>query len=403
MRRNIIYILLLLLSACAGEKKLNERISLWREDKIPYGTYYFNHQLHHIFPEATIINDNQSPVRRYGYHKSAQKLQKQLELYKKKAAEIILVPELEPDAAEWQAMMEFVGEGNQLFISSFHLGKLLLDSLDVDTQLDYGYYNINDSLIVFAKNPVSEMSESFVYPGKTLDNYFSRFDSTYVQVLGTNEEGKANFIRIRYVSGGAIYLHLAPMAFSNFFLLHKQNKKYFDYCLSNLPPGIKLIAWNDYFRHHRRGQEDSYNALSWVMSQPSLATALWLLLLLLSILFIFGSKRKQRYIEERPPLRNASVDFVKTIGRLYYQRHDNRNLAAKMAAHFLDQIRTRYNLSTAQLDETFEKKLAFKTGYDEQALHNLLYQVVHLQKMPVVSDEDLMHFSRQLDLFYKQT
>jgi hypothetical protein len=97
------------------------------------------------------------------------------------------------------------------------------------------------------------------------------------------------------------------------------------------------------------------------------------------------------------------VDFVKTIGRLYYQRHDNRNLAAKMAAHFLDQIRTRYNLSTAQLDETFEKKLAFKTGYDEQALHNLLYQVVHLQKMPVVSDEDLMHFSRQLDLFYKQT
>jgi hypothetical protein len=139
------------------------------------------------------------------------------------------------------------------------------------------------------------------------------------------------------------------------------------------------------------------------MSQPSLATALWLLLLLLSILFIFGSKRKQRYIEERPPLRNASVDFVKTIGRLYYQRHDNRNLAAKMAAHFLDQIRTRYNLSTAQLDETFEKKLAFKTGYDEQALHNLLYQVVHLQKMPVVSDEDLMHFSRQLDLFYKQT
>lgn len=403
MRRNILYILPLLLSACAGEKKLNERVSLWREDKIPYGAYYFNHQLHHIFPEATIINDNQSPVRRYSYHKSAQKLQMQLELNKKKAAEIILVPELEPDAAEWQAMMEFVGEGNQLFISSFHLGKLLLDSLDVETQLDYGYYNINDSLIVFAKNPVSEMSESFVYPGKTLDNYFSRFDSTYVQVLGTNEEGKANFIRIRYVSGGAIYLHLAPMAFSNFFLLHKENKKYFDYCLSNLPPGIKLIAWNDYFRHHRRGQDDSYNALSWVMSQPSLATALWLLLLLLSILFIFGAKRKQRYIEERPPLRNASVDFVKTIGRLYYQRHDNRNLAAKMAAHFLDQIRTRYNLSTAQLDEAFEKKLAFKTGYDEQALHNLLYQVVHLQKMPVVSDEDLMHFSRQLDLFYKQT
>lgn len=403
MRRNSLYILLLLLSACAGEKTLNERVSLWREDKIPYGAYYFNHQLHHIFPEATIINDNQSPVRRYSYHKSDLKLQTQLELNKKKAAEIILVPELEPDAAEWKAMMDFVGEGNQLFISSFHLGKLLLDSLDVETQLDYGYYNINDSLIVFAKNPVSEMSESFVYPGKTLDNYFSRFDSTYVQVLGTNEEGKANFIRIRYVSGGSIYLHLAPMAFSNFFLLHKENKKYFDYCLSNLPPGIKLIAWNDYFRHHRRGQEDSYNALSWVMSQPSLAKALWLLMLLLSILFIFGSKRKQRYIEERPPLRNASVDFVKTIGRLYYQRHDNRNLAAKMAAHFLDQIRTRYNLSTAQLDEAFEKKLAFKTGYDGQALHNLLYQVVHLQKMPVVSDEDLMHFSRQLDLFYKQT
>ena len=29
--------------------------------------------------------------------------------------------------------------------------------------------------------------------------------------------------RLTYKGGGAIYLHLAPLAFSNFFLLHKQN------------------------------------------------------------------------------------------------------------------------------------------------------------------------------------
>jgi len=61
------------------------------------------------------------------------------------------------------------------------------------------------------------------------------------------------------------------------------------------------------------------------------------------------------------PLRNTSVDFVRTIGRLYFQRRDNHNLAMKMAAHFLDQVRTRYHMASTTMDDDFIDRLSYRT------------------------------------------
>ena len=51
-------------------------------------------------------------------------------------------------------------------------------------------------------------------------------DSTITTILGKDEYGRANFVKLDYEGGGSLYLHLAPLAFSNFFLLHKENKAY---------------------------------------------------------------------------------------------------------------------------------------------------------------------------------
>ena len=113
------------------------------------------------------------------------------------------------------------------------------------------------------------------------------------------------------------------------------------------------------------------------------------------------SKRKQRPIIEIPPLKNASVDFVKTVGRLYFQQKNNQNLAAKMVAAFLENIRSAYNLSTSVLNEDFVHKLAFRTGKpvgEVQQIVNLIHEV---RLKPDLPDRELMDLHFQISQFNK--
>jgi len=128
---------------------------------------------------------------------------------------------------------------------------------------------------------------------------------------------------------------------------------------------------------------------------------MWLLLLLMLIIYLFESKRKQRIIPVIQPLKNASVDFVKTIGRLYFQRHDNRNLAQKMTVHFQDHVRSKYGIRASLTDPEFEKRLVWKTGYDANATKDLLYYMNMLQDEPSITDEGLLELNRKLEHFYK--
>jgi hypothetical protein len=100
-------------------------------------------------------------------------------------------------------------------------------------------------------------------------------------------------------------------------------------------------------------------------------------------------------------LRNNSLDFVTTIGRLYYQRRDNRNMAVKMSAHFLDHIRTRYNLPVTTPDEEFVTRLSYKTGYPREPLQELVSDINRLQADVPLTDEELLSFHRKIDEFYK--
>ncbi len=404
-------LLVMLMSSCgSGDgKELNERVTIWRKDKIPYGTFYAYEQLPVMFPDAEIVIDKESP----DSHKNIflpknNNIEVKLSSHVGHTASFVFTHQLLPNRSELRALLDFVYEGNQLFISTFEFSDELLDSLKLETNYSNGDVNIYDSLQVSITNPESKTEEFYSYPGKSYDNYFSSMDTGYTTVLGWDHNGNANFVKISYDNGGAIYLHLAPMAFSNFFLLHKENKRYYDCALSNMPKNLELIVWGEYFRHHTNGDDGAGNGgstsriIAWMMSQESLAWALWMLLLLFLIIFLFESKRRQRAIPIKKPLQNASLDFVKTIGNLYYQRRDNKNLVSKMTAHFQDHVRSRYNIPTSRMDEDFEKKLSYKTGIDLQTIHDIVYQSKYLADQSSVSDVELLLFNQQLQNFYKQ-
>lgn len=394
----IFYILLLCLAplvfSCnvGNKKRLNARVTLKRTDKIPYGTYVAYENLTHIFPAADVEVNRVSPssyrafsaMHEYGglYHG----------IDTGKTLYMIVSPYFSPNAREFNSLMQFIGKGHHVFISAQYWGSAFQDSMKIDVSQT----GTIDSLWAGVINPVTYDSLMYVYPGYGRTSYLTKYDSSYANILGRNERGEINFIQHTYKSGGSMYIHTSPLAFSNFFLLHKSNNAYYDNVLSYMPKSISHIQWDDYFRYGRQ-----FSAFQVIMESPGLRAAFWIVLLIFALIFLFDSKRKQRIIPKRPPLKNASLDFVKTVGRLYYQYRDNRNLALKMTAHLMDHIRTRYNLATFTMDERFVFTLADKSGYDATALQKLIYQAKMIQDSPQISDEELMEFNKLTEAFYK--
>ena len=104
-----------------------------------------------------------------------------------------------------------------------------------------------------------------------------------------------------------------------------------------------------------------------------------------------------------PATRNASEDFVKTVGRLYFQQKNNQNLAIKMITAFLENIRSSYNLSTSILDEEFTQKLAFRTGQPLFEIKQLVQLIHEVRVKPDLTDKELMDLHLQISQFNKPT
>jgi hypothetical protein len=371
-----------------GSKKLNKRVTFWRKDKIPYGTFVAYESLPSLFPHAeiSVSSTNFSTLAQQGG---------------KKKALIFIGHYAEPDAGEINGLLNFVGQGNHVFLSALHFGDTLLHTLNLRLGANMDAYSGKDSLGVNILQPGSYDSLSFTYPGEAYGSWLDSLDQKYTTVLGRDARGRPNLVRFSYKGGGSLFLQFAPMAFTNFFLLHKNNKAYYDNVFSYIPGNVNEVLWDESLRYDSNGN-NGFSALRFIMKNDPLRIGFWLLMLLLLLIYLFESKRRQRIVPVIDSLRNNSLDFVRTIGRLYYQRRDNQNLVMKMATHFQDYIRTRYNLSVQLSDVVLVERLAYKTGIAKEFLHELTEDIMRLQSSQVVLDEELLGLNKKLEEFYKQ-
>jgi len=355
---------------------------------MPYGTFVAYRDLSHIFPNADIkiSGESMSKISLQGGTKKA----------------LIYIGHVaDPDEQELAAMMRFLGDGNHIFISALHFGDSLLHALSIRTEPGYEPpYNARDSLRVSVLQPGTSDSFSYAYPGVIMDTYVSTLDSQYATILGKDMKGRPNIIKFRYKGGGTLIVHFAPLALTNYFLLHKKNIGYYDNTLSYIPRDVDEVLWDERWRYG--SDNGSFSALGFIKKIPALWSALMLLLLVLLMVYLFESKRRQRIVPVIEGLRNNSLDFVQTIGRLYYQRRDNQNLVGKMAAHFQDYIRNKYNIAVHMSDETFVDRLSWKTGVSKESLSILTGELGRLQQTRAVSDQELLALNKKLEEFYKQ-
>jgi hypothetical protein len=216
-----------------------------------------------------------------------------------------------------------------------------------------------------------------------MDHYFSGYaDNQWIKPIATNANGQVNYL-VYFHGKGRLFMHTEPRAFSNYFLLQNNNYKYLQHVLAYTKNEPEHVYWDDYYRNLRQRSTDAdegFSTFSEIMKHPALKAAFWLLLLLLLLYLVLGSKRRQRIIAPIKPNINTTVAFTETIGRLYLQKKDNKNMAEKMCTYFNEQIRHQYFLNTNHINEEFITTLSRKSGVDRAIVDSLCRAMEQAQK-----------------------
>ena len=215
---------------------------------------------------------------------------------------------------------------------------------------------------------------------------------------------RPNFIQLK-AGRGNFFIHLEPLAFSNYFLLHKNNIAFYEKAMSVVRPGIKKIAWDVYYLNKKEKQpprkRDGWMTV--LFRYPAFKAGLLTAMLGLILYVLVEMRRKQRPIPVIKKPKNDSLDFVKTIGRLYYDKADHRNLCRKMSAYFLEHVRNKYKLPTGTLDDEFIKSLHLKSGADETEIRGIISFIISLENAGMITPGQLTGFHKRLESFYKKT
>lgn len=309
---------------------------------------------------------------------------------------------------ELDAMLYYVENGNQLFIAAEYIDETLLDTLGVQVQ----YYSLSSMFQsqVANKGPMRystvQLSDSSLFGKQKYGFFYYPFDANFVHTdsigattLGLNESGDPNYISLVY-GKGRIFFHLHPQAFSNYFLLSRNNKEYFEKVFSYTAPERSSVYWNDYYRIGNTPNE-SFSSFTVFMKYPMLKWALLIAVALMLLYIAFGSKRRQRPVPVKQKNSNASISFVETIGRLYLNKKDNHNIAHKMITYFMEHIRTHYYLNTSQLNAEFFSSLARKSGVEETEVKSFFQFISILQESADINDQQILELNNRMQIFLK--
>ena len=138
------------------------------------------------------------------------------------------------------------------------------------------------------------------------------------------------------------------------------------------------------------------------LSHPELKWAYFIALFSLLFFVLYEIKRRQRIIPVADPLQNTTVEFVNVVGQVYYQQHNNLNIASKKVAFFLEQVRSRYQLKTNVFDPEFIETLINKSGVDADLVAQIFKYIDLVQTGKQISDKELIQLNHLTEQFYKQ-
>jgi hypothetical protein len=393
----------------------NWKASYSNKDRIPYGCEV----LYKILPELfhnQIVTDKKFPL----FAVKEQKMPA-------KSNYLYVYSFFDVDSVNTQKLLNYVSEGNNAFIAAeqfsslqdtLHFKTSYMDIFESDsTKKDVTAF-LRDSSGVNLVNPKFHQTLKYPMKGGSDNTYFQTNDTTQATILGVNGSGKVNFLKIPF-GKGFFYLNTTPLAFTNYYLLKKKNADYVIQALSYLPD--YQIFWAEYvyrrgfaskgrFSHKPHegrggtGEDDEYenSPLKYIISQPPLKWAYFLMIFGLLAYVLFEGKRRQRIIPIIETPRNSSLEFVETIGQLYFTQQNHKDISEKKISYFLTFIRNKFFLKTKEFDADFKNDLAAKSGVELSEVNQLFDYIIYVQNQSYLSENQLLQLNQKIENFQKQ-
>ncbi|MGN6248638.1 MAG: hypothetical protein ACTHNG_09780 [Ginsengibacter sp.] len=405
LRYGFAIMVVLFASGCTQNKDhvppLNE--SYRRTDKLPFGSFIAYKGFQSEFPDYW-INVAQRP-----FTKTWQDLRNEstngYSLY------FLITKNLILSVDEVNAMVEYIKAGNDLFISADYVDEKLLDAIyctinrkgEIVSEVNGKMHDTYVSMF-FGKDFTPEKYSYYYFP---FLNYFNSYDPSITKVLGVNELNLPNYVVI-FSGKGRLYLHLAPRIFSNYFLLTKNNYQYFENVTAYLRFSPQYVYWDEYYKEYSStrnknnlNSKDNFSSMQVINQNPPLLWAFYLALAGLLIFVLVNIKRKQREIEVIKPNRNSTVAFTETVGRLYLQHKNNKNIADKQITYFFEYLRRKYFIKTTSVTPVFINSISGKSGVSKEETQELFDLISHIQKEEEVTDDELLSLNLKIENFKK--
>lgn len=409
----IIGLLLTLLFRSDRKEPVDWRETYEGQSREPYGTSILKTLLEGHFQTDTLLVLRDS-------------LKGQLDTLPSDAVYLFFGQAMYQDSVDQQALMDFIAAGNTAFIATKslpdYLGASLFATRSYCPETDWDEYQ----LVVD-----STAGLNFVHPNLAVDTniQFTFIDRGYPAnyywtglplalfcaqeeaflPLGTISDTLYNFTRQAY-GNGYVYLHTTPLAFANYHLIEDHGVEYLRRVLTHLD-AAGPVYWDRYSQVPEKSDgfqpptgERRLNAdgpLSFILSEPALTWA-WYLLLSMGILYlVFRAKRQQRVIPVLEPNRNTSLEFLNMIGRLYFLRNNHRQLALQQISMLKQHIRRRYDIK--ELSEETAPTLAQRSGVEEAHLKRLMTFDRNIQSSTFMSGKTLSDFHQLIEYFYQNS
>jgi hypothetical protein len=377
-----------------------------------YGSYCFYNQLSSLFPSGIVDTSSVGILELSG-----------LNSYATDRGLILISDFIILSEKEVTAITDFVRRGNFVFISGAMYDNLITNTLNVSIG-SYDFSRLQDStsiwinknsIIPYVNDSIYVLKSSYINNGITINNYDD------IKKLGSNSKDETNFIKIKF-GEGYFYIHSAPYAFCNQFLLTKQNHTYVEAIVSHMPKNLKKIYFDEHqyyltntSRNNSIGSRSSVpdnldgssatkkplGPLDYILGEPNLKMAFILAIAAILLWALFAAFRKQRPIVTVPKVKNNSKELVNSITDVYLNQHDNKVIADKKIKYFHEVVRSKYNIQETTLNSDFWNKLQAKTNMDEPLKQQLSKTIVQANASWELSNGKLIELSNALEKFYK--
>ena len=306
------------------------------------------------------------------------------------------------DDSTYSTLLDYINRGNEalLITSSIRNAK--------NQSMIKHRYNDADTSMILTWADSTEYQYKLYYRDVTspkkmaIKHIVEPYDSlsiySYEDLLTIQDTDQINYsILIRRNYGdGQLAMHSMPELFTNVTSLQ-------DMYLDNFEKTFNLFKSQKVILHKNISyvpEKNETSPIQYILEEPSLKSAYYLLLFTALLYAIFAAKRKQKPIPTLVENKNTSLTYVKTMSELYKAQDQNEKLVPHMQKIFFNKIKNKYFLDPHS--EDFARLLSLKAKVEEEEINKILLKF-DSAKSHKFNDDQIINLYNDIISFHKKS